>query len=161
MSAPDLETLFDFESQVETAFVALLKAQNIDAVGTDRSDILNTPRVEVSASVTRQGPHEHVVASGSLANRRVYDQIQVSVELAVVADPSASQSAGNLRGLLRKALLFIPASSLNAELSYLEVMAESLRQTRGQRTARATEGAVDSMSGLDLEVFIKDSAWPA
>jgi hypothetical protein len=161
MSAPDLETLLDHETQIESAIVTLLQAQKIPAVRTDGNETLETPRVEVVATVGPQGMHQAVISSGTLANARVYDMFAVGVDVSLVVDLSAGQPVQNLRGLLRKAIIYITPANLNAQLTYLTVAEESVRQTSGTRAAEDSGKVIRLTCGLTLIAAIKSSAWPA
>lgn len=160
MSAPNLQTLFDFETQIEEAVKTLLEAQGLSVARSDSPDTLETPRCEVMATVNEQGPHEIMVPTGVIAGRRVYDQMSVTVVVSFIFDPTWEQSPGSLRGKVRAALMFITPAELNAELDYLTVANNSIRQSVGSRSVRAEEGTIETAAQLDFHVFIKASAWP-
>jgi hypothetical protein len=62
---------------------------------------------------------------------------------------------------MRKALLFITPDALNAELDYLYVANDSLRQNAGARTVQNDEGGIALTTTFTLEAFIRPDAWPA
>jgi hypothetical protein len=154
-----LEILFDFETQIEESVQTLLENQGLTCERTDNAGLLDTPRVEVVCSITAQGPHEVAISTGTLAAVRVYDQFAASVEIRALFDPTVTQDPQYLRGRMRKAMMFVSADTLNAELTYLAVANNSFRQAAGARSVQTDEGAIAMSATMEFQVFIRATAW--
>lgn len=160
--APDLETLLDIEAQVETAFGDYFT--NTLSVPVEKSDsnmVVETPRIEIVASVIEQGEHQLIVSSGYYAGRTLYDQFRVGLSLKLVYDPTAAQSPGVLRGKLRKALTdYLGIQAKFDAVGYLLLASDSFRQTGGGREINEGEDVAEINTLLEPIFFLNPHAVP-
>lgn len=153
---PTIEALMDIEGQVEAAFASHLNANGFAVNETDETGILVTPRVEIVAVVSGEGPHESRVGTVG-----VYDQFAVDVSFNLIVSPRgpSPQNPALLRGKLRALLLNYPA--INALLADLSIGPESFRASGGSRIVEADEDHVVMQVQKSLQVFVKPASWPA
>lgn len=163
MPAPDLQTLLDVETEVERAFGAYLTdTLQLPAIKSDSDEDLQTPRVEVVATLLRDGPQVYQVTSGTYSGRYFWVQKFIRVSLALTYSPSWGQNQGNLRGLLRVALSdydgIIAAFATNG---YLQPVKATLVQTDGDRTIDDGEKTETINTTLEFQAWILPAAFPA
>ncbi len=162
-AAPALQTLLDIESEVERAFTSYLAATlQIPAIGSDTAETQQSPRIEVVAIVVEQGPHAVFIPSGTYAGRKVFDQNRVRIEMALIYSPEFGQNQGDLRGRMRVALT--DPAGINAQFAtngYLQMAADSLRQTDGSRAINDREKTETLIVAIEPVFFINPAAWPA
>lgn len=131
-----LEQLLDVETEIEGVFRTYLASliPGATAYASDGNTELGTPRVDVTAVLIEQGRHQITIPTGTYANRPVYDQFRVRVDLGVVYDPSFSQGQASIRGLLRVGLTAYSAlqTAFNNN-AYLILAPDTLRQVDGSR----------------------------
>lgn len=137
---PSLEQLQDVETEVEFAFGTYLRTGlNItDTFVSDSQQDLPTPRVDCSAILIEQGPHQNVIPAGTYAGRRIYDNNKVRVAINLVYAPdwvATATTPGFLRGTLRKLLTDYYGVQANLQTHALLMLApDTLRQVDGDRT---------------------------
>lgn len=156
-----LVALLDTESAVESAWTTLFGAAmaGTSVIGTDTASEVVTPRVECVATVTKWGPHQHTIASGTFAGRPLYDQFLVSTDLRLVFQPEHAQGQGSLRGALRKALTdWTGIQAAFATLGYYFPAPDTLRQTGGDRQIDNEEKTETISTTLELVVFLSPAA---
>lgn len=162
MPAPDLETLLDFETQVEDATLEFLRADldlpsgQIYRAG-DQVDLL-TARVEVMFEVgeAQDPPVQRSSADPTLTYREYVGNLQVRV----VTDAAENNTIAlhrKLRAQTRAALL-INATNFDSEnLAYLDI-----KYMRPSGTTRETdEDFFVSEMGWDIRFAIRNDAWPS
>jgi hypothetical protein len=149
-----IQDLMDIEGQIEAALETHLTAKGLHVDATDQTGILETPRVEVEAVVTGEGPHEVKVGDFN-----VYDQFSVALEVRLMVAPRNGQDPASFRGVLRAALLDYPA--IRTLLTDLEIAPETWRTTSGMRMAMEAEDIIALTVSYSLEVYVKPAAWPA
>lgn len=126
----------DVETEIESAFYTLLSS--IVTAATiykgDSNTENDSPNLGVVATLVEQGRHQITIPTGSYANRAIYDQFRVRVDLALRYDPSFSQGQATIRAQLRVGLTDYTA--LNTAFSthgYLILAPDTLRQIDGDR----------------------------
>lgn len=131
-----LEQLLDVETETEGVFRAYLATIVTAATSyaSDSNTELPTPRIGVVSTLIEQGRHQITIPTGTYANRPVYDQFRIRLDLSLVYDPSYSQGQASLRGKLRVALTAYSAlqSAFNNN-AYLILAPDTLRQVDGSR----------------------------
>lgn len=131
-----LQQLMDVETEIETVFETYLDSIVTDATSyaSDSNTELDTPRVDVVATLVEQGRHQITIPAGTYAGRPVYDQFRVRITINVVYDPSFAQGQATIRAQLRVALTAYDAlqSAFNAH-AYLILAPDTLRQIDGSR----------------------------
>ena len=118
-----------------------------------------TPRVACVATVTKWGPHQHTIASGTFAGRAIYDMFVVRSNVTLVYQPEHAQGQASLRGGLRKALTdWTGIQAAFATLNYLFPMPDTLRQTDGDRQIDNEKKTETISTTLELMVFLNPAA---
>lgn len=163
MPAPNLQTLLDVETEVERAFTTYLTGTlQLPAIGSDSDEDLQTPRIEATATLLRDGPQVHQQTTGTYAGRYFWVQKFVRVSLDLVYSPAWGQDKGSLRGLLGAALS--DADGIAAEFAtngyYLPAKA-TLIQTDGDRSADGGEKTIRLNTTLEFQAWMNKDAIPA
>jgi hypothetical protein len=159
-----LDTVLDVETEVEAVFDTLLSASpySLNAGGTDSAGELTTPRLEIKAEVTKWGPHQITIASGTYSGRRIYDQFQLRLSLDVVFQPEHAQGQATIRGKLRRCLSdWTSIKAGFATRGYLYAAPDTLRQIDGGRIIDNEEKTEMLSSVLELVVFLNPAALAA
>jgi hypothetical protein len=153
---PTIEQLMDIEGQIETAISTHLSGHGLTINATDETAVMVTPRAEVVATVTLDGPHETRV--GGIAT---YDQFQVDLSVSLFVSPRGPnpQDPAAFRAKLRAVLLNYPA--INLLLTDLVIAPESWRSINGVRAAMAEEDQIMLQANYVLQVFVKPASWPS
>jgi len=153
---PTIQELMDIEGQVETAIAAHLTAKLLPALATnDGTPVeLDLPRVEITATVQGEGPHQRRVGAID-----VYDQFSVAFTITLMVSANANQSSSAYRGLMRAVMLDRPA--IQTLLADLIIAPDSYRQTGGARTVEREQDAETIEASYAMEVFVKPASWPA
>jgi len=162
MPASNLETLLDFETEIEASFVAYLATTlGLPATGSDTNVSLGTPRINVISTVVEQGPHQYNITTGVYAGRAFYDQFRSTVQIDLVYDPSFGQSQGTLRGKVRKMLTdYFGIKAAFAVNGYLLLAPDSLRQTGGTRGVNSDEKEETISTVIECVFFVNPDAIP-
>lgn len=152
-----LVAILDVEAAVESAWDTLFSAAlaGTSVIPSDTATEVVTPRMECVATVTKWGPHQHTIATGTFAGRAVYDMFVVRSDLRLVYQPEHAQGQGTLRGQLRKALTdWTAIQAAFATLNYYYPMGDTLRQTDGDRQIDNEEKTETISTTLELVVFL-------
>lgn len=159
MSAPNLATLYDFETQIESAVASILTAGGVTVAGTSRADVtLVTPCCEVLCHVG--GPYP-TSAPNFFAVGTDYRPCTFSgtVQIRILTDRKRNPSShGPFRGGVRALLYAFVSKFTNTNLPYLEIF--------DAQDAGAFQ-EVDDGRGLDTTTLswevrfaILPTAWP-
>jgi len=131
-----LEQLLDVETEVEGVFRTYLAGliSAATAYASDSNTEVTTPRIDVVATLIEQGRHQITIPAGTYANRPVYDQFRIRLDIGLVYDPSFAQGQAGIRGLLRVGLTAYDAlqTAFNSN-AYLILAPDTLRQIDGSR----------------------------
>jgi len=136
MSAPNIATLYDFESAYEDAlrnYFANVAAGAFGQVVTPRTNIateewLQTPRLMIKAGVTGVGAsgsglQEDRANTAANVAGQYYSYYSLSVTLDLVtARENVSQNHGLLRGLVRQSMLEASAIITNTTVPYYQTV---------------------------------------
>ena len=163
MAAPNLATLLDIETEVESIFYSYLATSlGLPATKSDSNTTLPTPRLEILAELIDEGMTQQTIPSGSLAGTVLYTQKHVRLTLDLIYSPARPQSQNVLRGKLRQASANYPAlKTLFAVNSYYSLAPDTLRQVNGGRIIDKTEKTETMRTVMELVLFINPSGFPA
>lgn len=144
-------TALAFEKAAQDAVLALLAtAPAFPTIAAEAStQDIPLPRVEVSAQLVMQGPHERLVGG-----TWYYDQATVNVSVASVAATGAAENSATLAGRVRARLT---ASGMKtAATEHLIVGWKIIASTRAADDAGESLSVEDTYQAV---LFVKDSAW--
>lgn len=157
MPAPDLDTLYKFEDNIETAVVTVLTALSVTCKK-QREDVTRvTPMVSVQVAMGEARP-DHGYQSPA-DNQWRYDMFRGAIRLELVTNRNDNNSQHpTLRATIRKA--FSKDGAFDASnLPYYTVW--NLRPT-GTSPEVETEDRHDvSTMDYEFELWIKPDAWPS
>jgi hypothetical protein len=163
MGAPNLYTLLDVETEVESVFAAYLGTTlGLPTVTSDSNTVLVTPRVEIICELIDEGMNQATIPSGSLAGTVLYSQKHVRITIDLIYSPARPQNPGTLRGTLREASANYP--SLKAAFAvhgYYLLAPDTLRQTAGARTIDRVEKTETLRTVYEAVLFINPLGYPA
>ena len=164
MAAPNLPTLYDFETQIEsvwvsvmsTAFSAQLPAASVQVIGTRDASIDQTPRLEVELHVgnvlrTRRG-----VLNGSY--REIPIAFTGTLRFRLISTrPYASH--GMLRGIVRSTVSASANVITSSNLPYLQI----LEILPSSSTPQIYDEKAQDITEMDyaIQFAIKNEAWPS
>src|ERR1035438_6898657 len=110
MPAPNLHTLLDIETEVESVFYGyLFTTLGLPAIESDSSTTLVTPRLEIVCELLDEGMNQQTIPTCSLAGTVLYVQKHTRITLDLTYSPARPQSPNVLRGTLRQAGANYPA----------------------------------------------------
>lgn len=163
MSAPDFQTLYDFESQMEGAAQAILAAAlaslGVPVFVTRDQSTKDTPRVEVEFSVGAAGRQRKGTGTGA-TYREVPNSFQGLLRARVVTTRPANHDVhGQIRGLVRYTLSATPCVLNGGTLPYLGVL-EMLPSGSSPRILDEKEQDITELD-YALTFCIQNDAWPA
>jgi hypothetical protein len=163
MPAPNLQTLLDIETEVETVlYNYLFTTLALPATATDTNATQVTPRLEVICELLDEGMNQQTIPSGSLAGTVLYTQKNCRVTLNLTYSPARPQSPNVLRGTLRQVTANYPAiKAAFAVNSYYLLAPDTLRQVGGGRTVDSMEKTETLRTVLQPVFFINPSGFPA
>ena len=163
MPAPNLQTLLDIETEVETVFYNYLATTlSLPAVASDSNMVLVTPRLEVICELLDEGMNQQTIPSGSLAGTVLYTQKHTRITLDLTYSPARPQTPNVLRGTLRQVGANYPAlKAAFAVNKYYLLAPDTLRQVSGGRTIDATEKTETLHTVMDAVFFIDPRGFPA
>lgn len=163
MAAPDLQTLLDVETECERAFTTYLTGTlQLPAVGSDTDTDQQTPRIEATATLLREGGQIWQQTTGTYAGRYFYVQKFMRVNLDLVYSPSWGQGQGNLRGLLRSGLSNYDALITEFQTKGYYIPAKAtIIQTDGDRQIDNADKTETNTTVLELQLFMQSDAIPA
>ena len=165
MAAPNLYTLLDIETEVETVFANYLSnTLGLPAITSDTNATLVTPRVEVKCELLDEGMVQQTIPSGSLAGTVLYTQKHVRLTVDLVYSPArpTTQTPNVLRGTLRQAGANYPAiKTAFAVNGYYLLAPDTLRQVNGGRVVENTEKTETMRTIYEAVFFINPLGFPA
>ena len=159
MINPSVETVLDFEGNVEKCVADALTELGFAAYPSDHDGDLPMPRVEVVATVTDAGPHEAPLAVGRFGGDMVYDQQRLNVTVKYYFAP---ESAGEFSSVVRKfrgafrRLVFYSSKIVERvdDQQLYRAAHASVRETGGIRGVETEEDCWSLESSIDLVIFI-------
>ena len=163
MPAPNLHTLLDIETEVETVLYNYLATTlSLPAIASDSNTTLVTPRLEVKCELISEGMNQQTIPSGSLAGTVLYTQKNTRVTLDLTYSPARPQTPNVLRGTLRQVAANYPAiKAAFAMNGYYLLAPDTLRQTGGGRTIDTGEKTETLRTIFDAVFFINPLGFPA
>lgn len=164
MPAPSIQALYDFETQIETAWATAFaeKFTELDitcAVGKSRDrDIETTPRVEISLSLG--GPLTQRTTAGQASPKQVPNAFTGTLTVSVVTTRETnSDDHGPIRGVVRYLLSGANQVVGISKLPYLQVLD---MEPAGSAPSVNEEKNLDSTDMAYAITFaIRNDAWPA
>ena len=162
--APDLPTLLDFETQIETAAASVLAAAGVTAAITKARAATNNPSLELAIRFETGAAINHWCRTPSGKNH--YDMFDGVLEITISADRDANADSTSavyqqfefLRGTIAAAFLegVYPFSGL----AWLDVKSFHLRPVG--RNAGISESRMQDLSTMtwSLRFGIIKAAWP-
>jgi hypothetical protein len=162
MPAPNLATLLDIETEVETVFYNYLATTlSLPAIKSDTNATLPTPRLEIICELIDEGMNQQQIQSGSLAGTVLYTQKHCRITLDLTYSPARPQSPNVLRGTLRQIGANYPAlKAAFAVNGYYLLSADTLRQVSGARTVDTMEKTETLRTVYDATFFINPLGYP-
>ena len=165
MPAPNLATLLDIETEVESVFYGYLATTlGLPAVESDSNTTLVTPRLEVICELIDEGMVQQTIPGGSLSGTVLYTQKHVRLTLDLTYSPArpTQQTPNVLRGTLRQASANYPAlKTAFAVNGYYLLAPDTLRQTAGSRTIDRQEKTETMRTVMEAVFFINPLGFPA
>jgi hypothetical protein len=168
MPAPNIQTLYDFETQLETAWVSILTAAFAAAsiscgVASTRSAVIeDTPRVDLEVLVGSALKQRRGVTTLIYPNtyyREIPIAFDAKLQVSIVTTrPTNDAEHGAIRGLVRYNLTG-SANVIGAQLPYLQVM-EQLNESGSSRLIDEKEQDI-SLLIYDFQFAISNDAWPS
>jgi len=160
MAAPDLETLYKFEYNFESAAVTFLNtATGITVNRTVVEDDLQTPRIEVRLDMGDANDPPVTRDGGASPTTIDYRSYNASFSAIVITDNAVGQTAdhGTYRAQIRVALMRSAANWDSTTLPYYDV--KYLKSTGDNYT---TDGDFNvTEMGFSIIFGIRSDAWPA
>lgn len=166
MPAADYPTLYDFETQLETAWDTVFEAASLTTYTQQASTDKTGPYVTVQATVGEAGRKYQTVSDNEIKGNILFG---FTLEVQVVSNRTGTDAAANLaahktaRGKVRHLLERWPAqctggSNINSQLSYIAI-ADMARSggSRGVDEGRNFDITTETYSG---QFQIKPDAWP-
>lgn len=153
--APDIETLFNFEQQIEDAVYAVM-SPILTAVTPFEAVEANGVRAEI---VAKFDGYRAVGGIPFYQSEKPWPQaVNMTLKIRVITDRKLAPESSELRGLIRKA--FLPYyQTLNIEvLPYLEIA--FMNETGHDRMIDETHDADVQESTYSLAATIRPDAWP-
>ncbi len=173
MPAPNIATLYDFESAYEDALANYFSNVNIGGlvfaqVLTPRTNLataanLVTPRLQIKVQQTGLGAtgtgwQEETVTVGTTTTN-YYAYYQLTATLGVVTSRSnSSQKHGLYRGATRQGMLEITAVANNTTVPYLQTV--FVTPQTSLQAIDAENDEIQTDLGYAIETFIPPSSWP-
>lgn len=162
MPAPNYQTLYDFETQLETAWATILTTAlaaipiTCQVLTTRSATTDNTPRVELECLVGPALSQRKGLSTGTY--REVPNAFKFTLAVRIVTTrPTNDNQHGVIRGLIRYNLT-ASANVITAQLAYLQIL-EQLMQTGASHIIDEKEQDVSELT-YDGWFAIADSAWP-
>jgi hypothetical protein len=162
MPATDYPTLYDFETQIETAFITAFTAASLTSYAQQSNETKTSPFLNVQVTIGA-GRREYAQTSAGRANKNFEFTLEVQIVTARTASGTPNATHKTMRGKVRNLLeRWLSAntggSNVNASLSYVRII--DMSRAGGQR-------GVDEDQTFDITtesyagVFqVKDDAWP-
>lgn len=173
MSAPNIATLYDFESQYEDAVAGYFANVNIGGqtfaqVLTPRTTLANeekliTPRLEIKLAITglvpvASGVQETPVTVGNVASN-YYSFYSASLALGVVsARDNSAQNHGLLRGATRQGMLEITAALNGTTVPYYETV--FMVPSGSLQGVDADNDEITTQLTYDVQFYIPPTSFP-
>lgn len=164
MPAPDIQTLYDFESQIEGAFETLLAAQFLaksitcsTSVSRDLS-IDSTPRVEIVLSLAASLNQRTTI--GQATPKQVPNAFAGNLAISVVTTRGTNRSShGPIRGVVRYVMSGANGILSDVVLPYLQIL--DLVPAASAPEVYAEKDQDITVLNYAIAFAVKDSAWPA
>jgi len=163
-----LEAWLDVETEVERVFAVYLGTTlGLTVKKSDSDADLTVPRIDIVAMVHQMGPHRMIIASGTYANRQIYDQFVVTLGVDLTFSPfaqvniSATPTAAAYRGSLRRCLSdWDGIQSAFASGGLLYLARDTIRQIDGNRSIDSEAKTETITTKLSAGVFLIPTVVP-
>ena len=170
MSAPNIATLYDFESAYEDAVKNYFANVNVGGqvfaqVVTPRTNLtaaefLVTPRLQVKVAMTGIGSGQEQPVTSANVSSNYYSHYTASLTLDVVtARSNASQLHGLLRGAVRQGMLEYTAALNSNTVPYYQT--PFVTPQGSQQAIDGENDEIQTQLSYALDVFIQPSSYPA
>jgi hypothetical protein len=164
MPAPDVQTLYDFETQLEGAWADVFEDKFTElsitcAVGVSRdADVETTPRVEVVLNLG--GPLTQQTTIGQARPKQVPNAFTGTLTVSVITTRETNASShGPIRGVIRYLMSGANQIMTEVRLPYLQILD---LQPAGSAPTVNPEKNEDSTELVYAIIFaIRNEAWPA
>lgn len=164
MAAPTINSLLDYETNIEDALATYLAAQIASTqILTTRTlltsqEILTTPRVTIAVQVSGTNAEQQASRTTDGAEYDCHKLGSVSL-VASMQRNASGQSMTTLRGGVRKAMLSATAALNGTNLPYYQII--TLREGSCSTGINADNDEISYSITYALEFFIKPDQWPA
>ena len=166
MAAPDIPTLYDFETAYEDAlanYFAGINGAPFTYVYTPRTNgadepKLATPRVTIAMSITGTGVQEEFRQGSTTANYYAHKTGTIGLMVATQRSNTA-QNHGNLRGRARQAMLEVTAALNSNTVPYYQTL--FVTEQGATQSIDAENDEIITQLSYAIEFFIPPSSWPA
>lgn len=165
-AAPDIPTLYDFETAYESALANYFANLNgapfaqvlTPTTQTNTEPSLETPRVTLALSITGTGDKEDFRQGSTTANYYSHKVASLALSVATCRSNTA-QNHGNLRGRARQAMLEVTAALNSNTVPYYQTIFVT-EQSSSQAIDPDNDEIITQLT-YGLEFWIKPDSWPA
>jgi len=164
MAAPDYATLYDFETQLETAWDTVFTAAGYTTHVTQDTTDKDTIYVEVKAEIGAGGESYEMLSQTVPYGNRMFDfTLTVDVKTSRT-ETGANTAHKTARGKVRNLLERWPTdctggSSINSNLTYIKIA--RMVRTGGDRSSDEGRGQDITTETYSGTFQVKRDAWPA
>lgn len=159
MPAANMETLLDFETQIEAAAVSILEAATgLGCFGTLGMDALTMPRLEVQSRLNEAVDPPTQRDGGASPATIDYTAYYSALQVRVITDNTQGQSANHalIRGKIRAAFL---QSASNFDGITLPFLAMKYFRPTGTQSEADQDFNISTLD-YELRFTIRADAWP-